>query len=86
MTRTTCRTFANPAEANEGMDSIDSSGESYAGKGKLLPYGSSLLPSSSCRGGGLESISVDQVEKSISDMLDKSAGVLGVVSGKYFLG
>ena len=74
------------SEANEGMDSIDSSGESYAGKGKLLPYGSSLLPSSSCRGGGLESISVDQVEKSISDMLDKSAGVLGVVSGKYFLG
>ncbi len=67
-------------ENSEGMNMLGCNGKKSADKTKLLPYGSSLFPSSSCRGGGLESMSIDQVEKNISNMLDQSAGVLGVVS------
>jgi len=47
------------------------------GNDKLLPYGSSLLPSATIRGGGLEVMSIEQLEKNVSEMLEKSGGVIG---------
>ena len=74
--------LSETSEPKDGMvmDNFDSNGESNVVNGKLLPYGSSLLPSSSCRGGGIESMSIEQLEKNVSEMLDKSSGVLGAVS------
>ena len=44
---------------------------------KLLPFGSSLLPSSTTRGAGIEKLTMDQMEKSIETMISKSSGILG---------
>lgn len=44
---------------------------------KLLQYGSSLLPTPANRGAGLDIMSIEQLENNLSEMLDKSAGVLG---------
>lgn len=45
--------------------------------GKLLPFGSSLFPSSTSRGGGIETINVAQLEETIGGMLSRSYGALG---------
>lgn len=81
--------LANNRDRDDDIDMEDTEGNGLAvnlgtkqdcstSDGKLLPYGSGLLPSSSFRGGGLESMPIDEIEKNVSEMLDKSAGVLGV--------
>ncbi len=77
-------TVMETSEVN-GAVGHEPSGENPAGKIKLLPYGSSLLPSSSFRGGGLESMSLEEVEKNILNMLDTSDGVLGSVRNRNIL-
>lgn len=68
------------SEMNESIYNLGSSGESAMGNGKILPSGSSLLPSSTYRGGGLHCLSIEELEKNVSYMLSKSGGVLGAVS------
>mmetsp|Transcript_10762 Transcript_10762/g.20139 ORF Transcript_10762/g.20139 Transcript_10762/m.20139 type:complete len:914 (+) Transcript_10762:488-3229(+) len=44
---------------------------------KLLQYGSCLLPTPANRGAGLESMSTEELEESVSEMLNNSEGILG---------
>jgi hypothetical protein len=67
-------------ESGEVLTNPRSDGAASVENYKLLPYGSSLLPSSTVRGGGLEIMSIEQLEKNVSEMLEKSSGVLGAVS------
>lgn len=54
-----------------------SSQHSEAHTDKLLPFGSSLFPSSTIRGAGIEKMTLDQMEKSIGTMISNSSGILG---------
>lgn len=63
--------------SGEMLTNVTFNGDGPVDNDKLLPYGSSLLPSSTNRGAGLEGMSIEQLEKNVSDMLEKSSGVLG---------
>lgn len=65
---------------DENMDMSENMESGVSAEDKLLAYGSSLFPSSTNRGAGMEKLSIDQLEKIVSDMLGKSSGVLGAVS------
>ncbi|GFH51294.1 hypothetical protein CTEN210_07770 [Chaetoceros tenuissimus] len=62
---------------DENMDMSENMESGVSAEDKLLAYGSSLFPSSTNRGAGMEKLSIDQLEKIVSDMLGKSSGVLG---------
>ncbi len=88
----TCRSAEPSSSSNRGdmtnslilpdimMTNAESSQNTNDVTGKLLPYGSSLVPSSSHRGGGLEDMSLEDLEENIGKMLDNSNGILGTVS------
>ncbi len=88
----TCRSAEPSSSSNRGdmtnslilpdimMTNAESSQNTNDVTGKLLPYGSSLVPSSSHRGGGLEDMSLEDLEENIGKMLDNSNGILGAVS------
>lgn len=63
-------------EVTDG-DADSSSQHTEAHTDKLLPFGSSLFPSSTIRGAGIEKMTLDQMEKSLEIMISKSSGVLG---------
>ena len=66
--------------SSEMLTNVRSNEDGSVYNDKLLPYGSSLLPSFANRGAGLEGMPIEQLEKNVSDMLEKSSGVLGAVS------
>jgi len=66
-------TVPDVSMGNTDSNKTDAQNES----GKLLPYCSSLLPSSAHRGGGLEDMPIEVLEESVGKMIDDSSGVLG---------
>ena len=53
-------------------------------KTRPVPFGSGILPLSSIPGGGLENLPLEQLENTITFMLNRNGGILGDVSPLFF--
>ena len=75
---------ARSSKSNDVDDVTLSTTNDERSKNRLVPFGSGILPLSSVPGGGLETLTLDQLENTVTFMLNRNGGILGDVSSTLY--